>query len=689
MLPNNMMLISLLNVSVCCGEFKRALAVFDRICEIEKPSARTIMTVLRVHSTNKDWQSAAKLLDRMESLGASPDNLILNNVLGLCISAGAVKEGQQLLQRFRPIVDVISCNILLKGYAQQGNLAGAEELFQDMLANKPEANLISYNTVMDCAVRGMQVLSADKPQGHGRYSRTAPNVDAKDGSHSFATISRRPWELLEQLISQGLEPDRYTCSTLVKGMHLAGCSVSDIDRAVDLLNRIGCDALQANSTSSSGSSGCNARLLEVLFNSLLDACITVRDLDRMGQIFAMMQSFHVSVSAVTYSTLIKAFGQAGRLNRCHEVWGDMRKSRIQPTIVTYGCYIDACIRNDDNDKAEEIFGSMAGPHCVRPNAIIYTSLIRGFAHAKSPRKALEYYRRMQNEGIEATSVTFNSVLDVVARQLAEPSVLQEVIDDMREANIVPDVVTYSILMKASCSVGNVQNALSLFRQIHSRGLVFDQVAFNTLLLACSKADQISDAEDIFAEMRHVGMIPTHVTASIMVKMYGKAKMLDKAVAISDLLEKEYGQQPNLYVYTCLIQACVQNKQVRRSWDVFNKMVSAGVEPDAITYGTVIHGCVYLNKFQNAMRLVCHAYQRPLPADMDADTPFVALAPLKQSVLLQSEVLHVLLSALQRKGHSALAQELEGIMALHSVAPIQPRHQGNKSTWPRRNGNAHF
>merc|ERR1740138_982441 len=130
----------------------------------------------------------------------------------------------------------------------------------------------------------------------------------------------------------------------------------------------------------------------------------------------------------------------------------MQKSQIQPTIVTYGCYVDACIRNEDLTRAEATFESMATTaHGVRPNAVIYTSLIRGFAKARQPRKALELYRRMQEEGIEATSVTFNSVLDVVSRQLSEPKMLQEVIDDMCKASVVPDVVTYSILMKASCN----------------------------------------------------------------------------------------------------------------------------------------------------------------------------------------------------------------------------------------------
>merc|ERR1719491_1747988 len=126
---------------------------------------------------------------------------------------------------------------------------------------------------------------------------------------------------------------------------------------------------------------------------------------------------------------------------------------------------------------------------------------------------------------------------------------------------------------------------------------------------------------------------------------------------------DYGKKPNLFVYTCLIQACAQNKHVRRSWDVFNKMMQAGIEPDAITYGTVIHGCVYLNKFDHAMSLVRHAYMRASPEGIELDGQFATDAiSLKKPVPLQHDVMQMLLSALRRKDQSALASELETIMS---------------------------
>lgn len=477
-------------------------------------------------------------------------------------------------------------------------------------------------------------------------------------------------------MERGLDPDRYTCSTLVKGMHFAGCTVMDIDRVVVLLKRLGATALQDTTTPMQGGRGGgreaqgNSRLLEVLFNTLLDACVTAKDLDRMAEIFGLMRSFNAGVSAVTFGTLIKAFGQAGKLARCVEVWGEMRHARIQPTAVTFGCYIDACIRNDDFDQALQVFDAMSAEGMV-PNAVIYTSLIRGFARAGQPLKALDFYRQMRERGVEATTVTFNSILDIIARQLSKPEELSAVIDDMRNAEVAPDVITYSILIKASCNAGNLNNALVLFEKLREEGLVFDTVAFNTLLLACSKAGRLPEAERIFRHMCDLGMRPTNVTISILVKMYGRAKQLDRAIAAAEQMERDSGEKPNLFVYTCLIQACAQNNQVRRSWDIFNRMVRSGVEPDGITFGTMIHGCVYLNKFEHAMCLVRQAYMAaPLPGVPEPPSDFSLPRP-HRVVPLQADVLNTLLASMRRKRQALLARELEGIMNQHGV-PMDAR-----------------
>jgi pentatricopeptide repeat protein len=663
--PDGMMYICLMNDAIACNDKEHALHFFRELCKVESPSMRTYMTILRMYAKENDWEKALEILQDIKACGSTPDNLVVNNVLGVCISAGQVEAAEKLLYTFKDcegILDVISFNTLLKGYAQIPDYHKAEALLDRMQSVGPHPNLISFNTMIDCAVRSMQSLcssSQDKRKSR-QGARDGQDTGIRSSAH-FQAMAQKPWDLLDRMEKFGLLPDRYTCSTLIKGMHLSGCSVREIDRALALLKRVGPETLQSKDND-------NTRLHEVLFNSMLDACVNARDLTRMAEVFGMMRECQVPVSAVTFGTLIKAFGQAARLDRCEDVWGEMRRAKVVPTAVTYGCYIDACIRNGNMEHAIRVFNEM-GPDNCKPNTVIYTSLIRGYARFQQPDAALALYKDMQLRRVECSSLTFNSVLDVVARHIPDPSEMTSVLNDMKAARISPDIVTYSILIKASCTAGNLENAMSLFEQLKREGLVLDEIAFNSLLNGCSKNNKVGYAENVFAAMRELKVRPSNVTFSILVKMYGRAKMLDKAIGILDLMQQEYQEKPNLHVYTCLIQACVQNMQVKRGWDLFHQMQDSGVEPDGVTYGTLIHGCVYGNKFDCAMQLVKRAYGEDTEKHTDRMVP------------LQPEVVGALRCALSRKSRQEQMDELDALISRHRI------QVDSKTRRPTRGNNA--
>eukprot|EP00746_Dinoflagellata_sp_MGD_P122079 gnl/MRDRNA2_/MRDRNA2_57062_c0_seq1.p1 gnl/MRDRNA2_/MRDRNA2_57062_c0~~gnl/MRDRNA2_/MRDRNA2_57062_c0_seq1.p1 ORF type:complete len:840 (-),score=167.22 gnl/MRDRNA2_/MRDRNA2_57062_c0_seq1:10-2529(-) len=650
--PDGMMYVCLMNAALSCGDTKKARFFFLELTKVETPSMRTCMTILRTYANEKDWKSACDILKVMKASGSPPDNLAFNNVLGVCVRSGQVEVAHQLVTEWQDqkgLLDVVSFNTLLKGYTQVPNYGKAEAVLEQMQKIGVQPNLISFNTAMDCAVRSV---------GNVMHSNDRDNSAA-----GCRDLAHKPWELVTRMEAAGLAPDRYTCSTLIKGVHLSGCSVHEIDKAISILRNLGSDGLQCVDND-------NARLAEVLFNTMLDACVNIRDLNRMVGVFTMMREYNVPISAVTFGTLIKAFSQAGKLERCRTVWDEMRKASVKPTPVTYGCYIDACIRNGELDEAFTIFEEMGYDGC-KPNAVIYNSLLRGFSRAKQPMRALKLYKDMKQKRVECGSCIFHVVLDVIARHIPGSSELAAVFKDMREAHVKIDAVTFSILVKGSSAAHNLGGALEIFNQAVNAGIVLDELAINTLLNACAKKGDIDHAQGVLETMQKLGMRPSNVTYSILMKMYGKAKCLDKAFGILDMLKKQNSEPPNLWVYTCLIQACVQNMQIKRACDVFHDMENEGIEPDSVAYGALIHGCVYTNRFDLAMSYLRRAYL----VERSPSRPQTGASP-KTVVNLQPEVLNALLSALHRKGKGEQSAEIELLMQKHGI-PVDNKTHGKK------------
>jgi len=198
-----------------------------------------------------------------------------------------------------------------------------------------------------------------------------------------------------------------------------------------------------------------------------------------------------------------------------------------------------------------------------------------------------------------------------------------------------------MLIKACCGAGNIDEAMAFFRQIPVKGNGCDHTALSSLLLACARTQRVTDALEVVGRMRQLGVAPNHMTMPVLVKMLGRARMPDEAEALVATSQRELGVKPNLQVYTSLIQALAHNKLGHRVLDVFSQMVSAGIEPDALTLATIMQGCINLGLFDQALTVV-----------------------RQSSVRFQPEVLQNLLEAMRYKGCQTGATELEALMSNH-------------------------
>lgn len=52
---------------------------------------------------------------------------------------------------------------------------------------------------------------------------------------------------------------------------------------------------------------------EILYNSLIDACVKFNEINKSLQLFSEMKKKHIEPSSVTYGILIKAYGKMNNL----------------------------------------------------------------------------------------------------------------------------------------------------------------------------------------------------------------------------------------------------------------------------------------------------------------------------------------------------------------------------------------
>jgi len=120
---------------------------------------------------------------------------------------------------------------------------------------------------------------------------------------------------------------------------------------------------------------------------------------------------------------------------------------------------------------------------------------------------------------------------------------------------------------------------------------------------------VDDALALIEDMSKHHVRPSNFTLSILVKLLGRSRRLNQAFTIVEEMCKRFDLQANIHVYTCLLYACFQNRQLPRALKLHDSMITeAGVEPDAKTYAVLARGCVQAGSLDKAANVVRAAYR---------------------------------------------------------------------------------
>merc|ERR1719453_2309336 len=186
---------------------------------------------------------------------------------------------------------------------------------------------------------------------------------------------------------------------------------------------------------------------------------------------------------------------------------------------------------------------------------------------------------------------------------------EQVLQAMHAASVEPDIVTYSTVVKGYCLEGDVDKALIVLKEMRAdQSTKPDEITYNSFLDGCAKQHRVDEALTALEEMQAVGIRPSNFTVSILVKLLGRVRRLNQAFGIMEDLSKRYGFRPNIQVYTCLMQACIQNRKLDRAIALHDAMVSTGCSPDEKMYTGLVRGCLQLHAPQKAADVVRAAYQ---------------------------------------------------------------------------------
>jgi len=486
--------------------------------------------------------------------------MVLNSMLNACVECNELQKAIVYFNRAKrlQLADSVTYNKMIKGYLAEGQEVAARQLLAE-LTTKGMANCASYHALLNACV----------------------NIGNQ----------RAAWKLIAEMQGNGVAPNAVTCAILLKGKLQTKDEVSRVLALIDAME----EAMD-----------------EVLFMAVADACVRVGRLDLLSKQMSKFsrEGGSKNLSPETYGSMIKAYGRARDTNRVWMLWRQMTSSCTQLTSVTVGCMVEALVANGQSADAWRLAQGLLKDESTRPlvNTVICSSILKGFANIKDSEKVMALYRDMQAHKIQPNTITFNTILNAFA-QCGTMHYAPEVLRDMKATvpAVEPDIVTYSTLIKGFCYAGSLDRALEVYADMQREGkCVPDEVLFNSLLGGCAKEFRLEEALQLLDDMKTSGIAPSNYTLSMLVKLMCRCRRLDKAFTMLEDISKEYKFKINIQVYTCLIQGCFHNSAADKAIQVYDKILSEGLRPDAMTYTVLVRGCIRVGYFDKAVELVKYA-----------------------------------------------------------------------------------
>eukprot|EP00931_Biecheleriopsis_adriatica_P073504 TRINITY_DN47773_c0_g1_i1.p1 TRINITY_DN47773_c0_g1~~TRINITY_DN47773_c0_g1_i1.p1 ORF type:complete len:1091 (-),score=226.73 TRINITY_DN47773_c0_g1_i1:69-3233(-) len=185
----------------------------------------------------------------------------------------------------------------------------------------------------------------------------------------------------------------------------------------------------------------------------LDAATEVR------QLLRLMEQLDIDPQTGNYNTLVACYAQSGQLTSALQVANRMREAGFPWDGATYLSLINGVVSADQVELALRLLSKMRRDG-VRPRASHYIQTFLGLAAAGFYEDACRMFRRVTSIKGVSNQRAYNLMIAIHCKQ-EDMSAALDVQEQMHEAGMPSDIMTYRILLEAYVGLNDWESALAL------------------------------------------------------------------------------------------------------------------------------------------------------------------------------------------------------------------------------------
>ena len=226
--------------------------------------------------------------------------------------------------------------------------------------------------------------------------------------------------------------------------------------------------------------------------------------------------------------------------------------RICDSQAARNAHLSVLAKEGKTDEVYQAFNNMLEAR-LQSDGASYSALLTALVMASNLDRAQEMSQDVGDTILRRES--FNKILHGFALKGNAEGVIRQIMGDMRERKLSPDVVSYNILLKA---LGRNKSRTSLSAEL---------------------------VESFLAEMRSCSVKPNHITFSSLMSLAADARLVEQLIHKA----KSYGIKSSTFAFNILVQAYIKDSDLQSARAVVAQMKQEGLAPDVVTFTTMMQG----------------------------------------------------------------------------------------------------
>ncbi|KAK6116789.1 hypothetical protein DH2020_049522 [Rehmannia glutinosa] len=286
------------------------------------------------------------------------------------------------------------------------------------------------------------------------------------------------------------------------------------------------------------------KLLRWSFGDIIHTCANSKNVLLAEQLMLQMQNLGLEPSCGTYDGFIRALVAVKGLDDAMEVLKVMQQKNMKPYDSTLAAISVSCSRGLELDLAETFLAQISKCHLTYP---------------------------------------FNAFLEA-CDTLDQPERAVGALAKMKYLNLLPDIRTYELLFSL---FGNVNAP-------YEEGNMLSQI---------DAAKRITAIE---MDMTRHGIQHSHISMQNLLKALGMEGMTKEMIQYLRVAENQFLHRSihlGIHIYNTVLHSLVEAKESLMAVEIFKRMISCGLPPDAATYNIMIDCCSNIKCYRSACALI--------------------------------------------------------------------------------------